>query len=327
MNNKPQQALIHAILIFLAILTLVPFWFALNNSMRTNNQIMESQFRPPESITNSVGFTIAKLKGDDEAIQIRRIDPGASASIDLRDIEPEVVPYSEAMAAMWRDLSSGYRMAWGEVLNTSTWNSLFVTILSVLGVLLLGSTSAYIFSRYKFPGAKVLFMLVLSVMMIPGILTLVPSYLIVKDLGLLDTYWVMILPYVSGGQIMAIFLFKGFFDGLPEDLFESARLDGAGHAAIYLNIVLPLSKPIMSVVAILTAMAAWNNFLWPFITVADGKFLPITAGLYTMSQSAIAANMSTMLAGYVVASVPLLLLFIFATKPFVEGVTSGAFKA
>ena len=326
-RNAPREALLHAILLLLAALTLAPFYFAVNNSMRTNNQVLESQFRPPEALTNSIAFTVHQIAGRPDDIKVRVYDDEAGADIDFSTIEPTVVPYGEAIRLQWRDLSKGYRMAWAEVLNETTWNSLFIVLLTVTGVLLLGSTTAYIFSRHRFPGHKLLFLLILSVLMIPGVLTLVPAYLIVKSLGLLDSYWVMVLPYVSGGQIMAIFLFKGFFDGLPEDLFESARLDGAGHAAIYLNIVLPLSKPIMSVVAILTSMGAWNNFLWPFITVGDDAYLPITAGLYKMSQSALAANVSTMLAGYVVASIPLLLLFVFATKPFVQGVTSGAFKA
>ena len=106
------------------------------------------------------------------------------------------------------------------------------------------------------------------------IVFLVPSFLLVKSLGLLNTYWAMVLPYIAGGQVFAIFVFKSYFEGLPEDLFESARIDGAGHVQIYWQIVLPLSKPVLSVVAIMNILGTWNNFLWPFITNTEGK-LPV----------------------------------------------------
>jgi ABC-type glycerol-3-phosphate transport system permease component len=160
-----------------------------------------------------------------------------------------------------------------------------------------------------------------------GVLTLVPSFLWVKKLHLINSYWVLILPYVAGGQIMAIFLFKGFFDGLPSELFESARLDGAGHLRLYWHIVLPLSKQIIAVVAIINTLGSWNNFLWPFITNSDENYHVIASGLFVMSHTSVASNASTMYAAYVIASVPLLILFIYATRPFMAGVTSGAFKA
>lgn len=327
-NNKLIEGVLHAILLTLAFLTLIPFFFVLNNSVRTNAEIDRDPFGPPAAIGRLFTFTAAELSGNREAIQIRRLDGIDMATAEtMADIPYEQVTWGEGMSAQWRIISEGYITAWDELLNRYTWNSLIVVFFVVIGVIVLGSTAAYIFSRYEFPGNKLLFYLILSMMMIPAVLTLVPSYLVVRALGLLNTYWVMILPAIAGGQVMAIFLFKGFFDGLPEDLFESARLDGAGHLAIYLNIVLPLSKPIVSVIAILTSIGVWNGFLWPFITLNDADFYPITAGLYNMAMSPIAANFSTMLAGYVVASIPLLLLFVFATRTFISGVTSGAFKA
>jgi ABC-type glycerol-3-phosphate transport system permease component len=164
-------------------------------------------------------------------------------------------------------------------------------------------------------------------MMIPGVLTLVPSFLWVKKLGLLNSHWVLILPYMAGGQVFAIFLFKSFFDGLPSELFESARMDGAGHFTLYWNMVLPLSKSVIAVVGIVNILGTWNNFLWPFITNSDAKYHVISSGLYLMHQSNVASNFATMFAAYVLASIPLLVLFLYATKPFMQGVTSGAFKA
>ena len=147
-----------------------------------------------------------------------------------------------------------------------------------------------------------------------------------KQLGLLNTYWAMVLPYVAGGQVFAIFVFRSFFTGLPEELFESARLDGAGHWGLYWNIVLPLSRPVFSVVVIMNILGTWNNFLWPFIVNTNDAHQVVASGLYTMARSGVSSSSSTMYAAYLLSSIPLLLIFVYATKPFIRGLTSGAVK-
>jgi ABC-type glycerol-3-phosphate transport system permease component len=226
----------------------------------------------------------------------------------------------------WSALFQSYRDAW-QVLRPYTLNTLFVAGITALGVTGLGSVTAYVFSRYRFPGHRALFMVILSFMMIPGILTLVPSFLLVKSLGLLNSYWVLILPYIAGGQIFAIFLFKSFFDGLPGELFESARMDGAGHFRQYFNLVLPLSKQVFSVVLVTNVLGTWNNFMWPLITNSDAKYHTVSSGLYLMSSSTVATNYANMFAAYMLSAIPMLVLFLYATKPFMAGLTSGAFKA
>ncbi len=140
-------------------------------------------------------------------------------------------------------------------------------------------------------------------------------------------YWAMVLPYIAGGQVFAIFVLKGFFDGLPEDLFEAARIDGAGHFAAYRHIVLPLSKPVLSVVLIMNVLGTWNNFLWPFIVNSEGRYHVVASGLYVLATSTYSSDIGTLFAAYVLSSIPLLILFVYATRPFIQGVTSGAFKA
>jgi ABC-type glycerol-3-phosphate transport system permease component len=120
---------------------------------------------------------------------------------------------------------------------------------------------------------------------------------------------------------------KGFFDGLPEDLFEAVRIDGASHFQIFTRIVLPFSKPVLSVVLIMNIISVWNNFMWPFVTQSDGKCQVIASGLFVLATSAYVTNLSTLFAAYMLSSLPLLVLFIYATRPFIRGVTSGVFKA
>lgn len=292
MNSRSRQLGIHAVLILILMLTYVPFVFVLNNSFRTTEELDTSFFGIPASLSQLI-------RGESPA-------PGA---------DPHVTA-----------LTRGYRLAW-DVLRQYMFNSIFVALSTAVLVVTSASMTAYVLSRYRFRGSRLVFGLILSTMMVPGVLTLVPSYMLVWHLGLLDTYWVLILPFTAGMQAFAIFVFRSFFASLPEDLFESARLDGAGHFSIYFNIVLPLSLPVVSVVAVMTILSTWNNFLWPFVTISSGDLHVVSSGLYIMSSSQEGTNPAAMNASFVLSSVPLLILFIYATKPFIRGVTSGALKA
>lgn len=294
MKNRRRRAdlLLHAGLILILTLTLIPLVFVLNNSMRTNYEMDHAFFGVPHAASKAYAlWQTGKPFGDEVS-----------------------------------KLFQSYRDAW-EVLRGYSLNTLFVAVVVAFGVTALGSISAYVFSRYRFPGRNLLFLFVLSFMMIPGVLTLVPSFLLVKQLGLLNSYWVLILPFVSGGQIFAIFLFKSFFDGLPMELFESARMDGAGHLRQYWNLVIPLSKQVVSVVLVVNILGTWNSFLWPLVTNSDAKYHMVSSGLFLMSDSTVATNYANMYAAYLLSSIPMLILFLYATKPFMAGLTSGAFKA
>lgn len=204
-------------------------------------------------------------------------------------------------------------------------NSIFVTSLSAVITLTVGCLSAYTFARFAFPLKSVLFYALLSLLMIPPILSLVTRFIMVRDLGILNTYWAMIIPYVSGGQIFVIFVARTFFEGLPEELFESARLDGAKEIRILWSIVLPMSRPIIWTLTILNVISNWNNILWPMITISERRLLPITVGLlFFRTQYLI--DRGPMMAGYIIASIPLFILFIVASKQFIEGLSSGALK-
>ncbi len=297
------------------VLTLIPFAFALNNSFRANYEMDHAFFGFPENFKGLARAAVAAISGSDTVF---RVETDAGDLIEASGWG--------AVGRYWHAATKGYRVSWG-TLRPYMINTFFVCGATTLGVVALGSISAYILSRYRFYGSRLIFYFIIGTMMFPAALTLVPSFMVVRSLGLLNTYGAMVLPYIAGGQVFATFVFKGFFDGLPEELFESARIDGAGHFRIYLDIVLPLSKPVLSVVAIMTILGTWNNFLWPFIVNTDGRYHVIASGLYALATTNFAQNYSSLFAAYMTASIPLLLLFTYATKPFVQGVTSGAFKA
>jgi len=278
-------------------------------------EMYRSYFGFPKAITRTVSCGWNYLMGKEGTTPVMNDDK-----------EIVQMPFNDAMYYYFSEGSENFRRAW-KVLRPYIFNTLLVVLCTAFGVLFFGSVTAYIISRFKFLGHKVIFYYFVCTMMFPAVLTLVPSFLIVKKLGLLNSYWALILPGIAGGQVFAIFVFKSFFDGLPQDLFDSAKIDGAGHLSLYWNLILPLSKPVLSVVLIMNILATWNSFLWPFIVNTDKKYHVIASGLYTLTQSEAAGNMGMLFAAYVTSSIPLLILFVYATKLFMKGMTSGAFKA
>jgi ABC-type glycerol-3-phosphate transport system permease component len=204
-------------------------------------------------------------------------------------------------------------------------NSLLVTALSVTGILVFSSMAAFLFARYRFPGRELLYYAIISVMMIPGALMLIPAFVWVKQLGLIDTYWVMILPYIAGGQVMGIYLLRAFFAQIDNELFEAAQVDGANLFRQLWHIGLPLAKPILGVVAIISALSVWNQFLWPLVTTSSEDVMVLTVGMMRFTSS-YGKQYGMMFAGYTLSAMPLGILFLFASRVFMKGLTSGALK-
>jgi ABC-type glycerol-3-phosphate transport system permease component len=218
-------------------------------------------------------------------------------------------------------------------------NSVKVSVISVAGVLLISSMSAYAFARHRFPGDRLLFYAIISLMMVPGVLTLISSFMWMKEFpfaggnnwageggsGFLNSHAALILPYIAGGQVFARLSLRGFIGNLPEDIFEAARLDGANEMTILMKIVVPLSKPILSAIAIMNLLSIWNDYVWPLIIISDDAKRTLPIGL-AFFQGVHGTTYGPLMAGYTLASLPLLALFFFAMRPFVSGLTSGAIK-
>lgn len=219
------------------------------------------------------------------------------------------------------NLSAAFPHIWRYIVNT-----VLVAACSVTGTLFISSISAYTFARMQFVGKKALYTLVIAFMMIPGVLTLVPSYMLYDQLIGLDNYLVLIIPSIVGSCIFGIFLLRGFFEGLPEAVFEAARIDGAREFQVYAKVCLPMSMPIMGTLAIMQIVNIWNDYMWPMITIQSDSLLTISAGLFLRFSTLTNINYPILFSGYVLASLPLVLLFVFANKYYVEGLTSSAIK-
>ncbi len=223
-----------------------------------------------------------------------------------------------------------YREAWGYVKDFIL-NTVVVVLLTVFFSLLFASMSAFVFSRFEFPGKAILYTAIIVLLMIPGVLNLVPLYVIVKNLGLLESTrlhaaLVLVLPAIAGGQVMSVYIMRNNLETLAKDLFDAAKIDGASNWQTYWHIAVPLSKPIMGTLAIFVLLSQWNNFIWPWLVIKEERLMPVTAGLAKLEGQHL-SDYGLQMAGAVLASLPLMILFFFMMNLFIRGMQSGAIKA
>lgn len=222
-----------------------------------------------------------------------------------------------------------YRVAW-EQIGGSILNSFFVSGMEALITLFLSAVGAYGFSRYRFRFKNILYSCFLALMMIPGVLTLTTKYVMVATtFGMYGSFLGVILPQAAGLVPFGILLLRGFFDGLPKDLFDAADLDGANSVRQFFSVCLPLSTPILMTLVLMNFMTSWNDYLWPMIMLGNetGKYtIPVMLNAFTTDYYKTELYYGAPLAGSVIVSIPILVLFAFTSRQFISGMTSGAFK-
>lgn len=221
----------------------------------------------------------------------------------------------------WENYQDGWLLMRRYIFNT-----LLYSLASVIGVVFLSSISGYVFARHRFPGKELIYVVILALLMVPGVLTLIPAFVLVRELGLINTPWALILPWTAGGQIFGILLCRSFFSTLPQELFDAAKVDGASEFEQYFRIALPLSWPIMVTLAIMHLVSTYNDFIWPLLTISDQSIQVVTVGLTQFRNEFGTVNWGPRMAAYAVSSMPLVLLFAFGMKFYVRGLTSGAVK-
>ena len=205
-------------------------------------------------------------------------------------------------------------------------NSFVYVALAVLLLVFLAAMGGYVFAVLDFPGKNALFFLLMSMMMIPAILTLTPRYVMISDMGLKNNPLALILPWVTGGQVMAIVLCRTFIQQTPRAVFESARLDGAGEFRIFLQFAAPLAKPILTTVAIMNLISFYNDYLWPLMVINENSKQVATVAIQSFMADAGSDGLGESVAGFVLITLPLLILFTFTSRIYIEGLTSGALK-
>lgn len=187
----------------------------------------------------------------------------------------------------------------------------------------LSATAGYAFARLRFPGRNVLFFVVLGTMMVPFPVTIIPSFIIVAELGWIDTYQALIIPRAASA--FAIFLFRQFFLEIPREYEEAALIDGAGPLTIFWRIVMPLSIPVTTASALFSFLFAWNDFLWPLVVTTSQRMQTIQVGL-AMFQGQYGTFWTLLMAATVLAIIPAVLVFLLAQRKFIEGIASTGVK-
>ncbi|HEY65376.1 MAG TPA: carbohydrate ABC transporter permease [Caldilineae bacterium] len=204
-------------------------------------------------------------------------------------------------------------------------NTVFVCVTIVIGQLIFSSMGAYAFARLRFPGRDVLFLAYLATMMVPGQVTLIPSYVLMRILGWINTYWALIGPPFLGSAFATFFL-RQFMMTIPVELEDAARIDGAGYFRIYSTIMLPLIRPALATIAVFAFVYFWNDFLWPLVVINSEEKKVLTVAIATLAQSYYGVDWPVMMAGAVLSVLPLLLIFFSAQRYFVEGIVMSGLK-
>ena len=206
-----------------------------------------------------------------------------------------------------------------------TWffNSVFLTVLQVVGTLLISAFVAYGFAAYEFRFKNFFFVIVLLIMSVPFEMLMLPLYVQINDMGLSDSYAAVLLPFLANA--MTIFFFRQYLLGMPKEIIEAGRIDGATEYGIFFKLIMPIMKPSFAAMAILNGMNSWNNFLWPLLVLRSSDKYTLPIGLNTLV-TPYGNNYDLLIVGSFFSVLPILILFLCFQKYFIEGMTAGAVK-
>ena len=219
---------------------------------------------------------------------------------------------------------SNYTIAVGQIIRP-IFNSVIVTTMGITFTLIGASFASYAFAIYEFPGKRFFYYYIIFLLMVPGFVILIPQFLVVYNLGMFNTYWGQVLPPVANNIAMGTLLTTTFFKGLSKSVIESAQIEGCSEIQLLFKIILPLSKPILATISITTGLVLWNNFIWPLVITSGDRVAPVIVVISRL-RVPIVEGLGPVFAAYVVAALPILILFSFASKAFVTGLTAGAVK-
>lgn len=230
---------------------------------------------------------------------------------------PEWIPRPvsfDSFARVWNDMPFGHFIT----------NTVFVTVVILIGQLLFSSMAAYSFSRLQYPGRNLIFVIFIGSLMIPEIVTMIPQYLIMKQLGWLDTFKAIIAPQMFGNAF-GVFLIRQYLIGIPKELDDAAKIDGSGFIRTFTTIILPLAKPALSTLAVFTLVKSWNNFLWPLIVTTSEKKFVLTIGLANLNGQ-YSADWAGIMAASFMSLLPIIVLFIFLQRFFIQSIQMSGLK-
>lgn len=250
-------------------------------------------------------FTVAPLL----AVVILALSPADMPTI------PHAIPESLTFDNIIRIFRVGEFPTW-------VWNSVVYSVVSVVVVLFTASMAAYALARKRFPGRNALLWSIVATLMVPMQATLIPTFILVAGAGGVNTLWGLILPTLANAQ--AVFLIRQFVMDMPDELFDAARIDGAGEWRTFVSIVLPLIKPVLATLAIFVFLWHWNDLLWPLVVGQSDEARTLTVGLATLNTETVST--SNIMAAALISFVPCFVIFIFLQRHIVESITASGIK-
>ena len=339
-----RRVTLHLVLLTGAVIFVVPFVWLATTSLKEEDQIfkyppvwiptrqtqvkVEGRQRPVFALSiagrAARAAEIAELEDGRRKVRILPGDPdagktfvvGSSKLAKVRKFGLKWENYSDALEFLPEETRGGL---------IYLWNTVYVTILRIVGILLSSSLVAYSFARLRWPGRDPLFLVLLATMMLPGAVTMIPVYLIFRSLGWIDTLRPLWAPAFFGGGF-SVFLLRQFFLTIPTDLEDAAKIDGCGYFGIYWRIMLPLIKPALAALTIMTFMAAWNDFMGPLIYINSPEKMTLAYALQ-LFQGAHGAEYGLLMAASTLVMLPVLIVFFFTQRYFIQGITLTGIKA
>lgn len=332
--------LVAYVLLFLgAALFMLPFLYLVSTAMKTMAETNEFPPRiiPRFTITSVVsGRSYPVFNWTERENPVARLSKQADGTWLVQPLDRDLKVEGKPVAARNQDLAPRSRPSvFADNLHASLTilpfarylvNTLIIVVLTIAGTTLSAALCAYGFARIRFRGREPLFILLLATMMIPGQVTMIPVYILFKELGWINTYLPLIVPAFFGGGAFSIFLLRQFFRGIPYEMEEAARIDGCGPLATWWRIVLPLSFPALATVAIFSFMGAWNDYMGPLIYINDTDKFTLALGLSLFKGQYGVDTPHLMMAATLVVLIPVLLLFFFAQKHFIQGIVISGVK-
>ncbi len=319
-SHKQRDGAKHLIVWLFLLIEVFPLYMMMQVSFKDNASFIQNPWipTPPYTVTETIRSFDGSVQEKTRAATWAEVFTAVKPSPD-RDVITVTKQF---------DLSVYHVENWGfgiKLIGPYIANTVFVAVTGTIATMFFAILGAYFFARYKMPFSSVLWSLFLLLMLLPGVANIVPLFILLRDLSLLNTLWALIIVGVAGAQVFNIFVLRNFIEDLPKDLFEAAEMDGASHFQQIINIVIPMASPIIGTLAILAFLVKWNDFLLPLIVLRDKELFTLGVGLIYLDGEYV-KHWGQIMAAYFIASIPLIIIFLFTMRLFVRGLSAGAIK-
>jgi len=327
MNAILRNSIIYFLLSVCGLFMIVPFIWMISTALTSQAEFnkRETVFIPKESyhVWNDNGVKRRVIHVTDEGDQsvIHLLDKDLKIIQEYRKVpKAEVFLYTKKLAIKWDNFIKAFKkVPFGRYFA----NTIFVSVLSLIGVLITSVLAAYAFARMKFWGVEVIFMMFISMMMVPEPIYLISSYVLLDKFHWLDTYQALIVPWCV--NIFTIFLFRQHFKSLPKELFDAASIDGCSTWGMIKTILLPLSKPIIATASVFALIGSWNSFMWPLVMTNRPELRLLQVGLSYFNQEA-STQTTLLMAASAFSILPILIIFIIAQKQIIANTAKSGLK-